>query len=148
MTEVRSTHDLASSTVSAAITTRGKELSAADTVADARRLFVHRSVQVIPVLDEGAYVGAVGRDAISDDLSPETPLVAIASRNLPTALVGSPAPYAFELLERHGATRLVVLDDDGVTYRGLVCLRSDRERVCVDAECHVEPDPANERTTP
>jgi hypothetical protein len=53
LTEVRSTHDLASSTVSAAITTRGKELSAADRVADARRLFVHRSLQVIPVLDDG-----------------------------------------------------------------------------------------------
>lgn len=149
MTEVRSTHDLASSTVSAAITTRGKELSATDTVADARRLFGHRSIQVIPVLDAGGvYVGAVGRDAIRDEISTDAPLVAIASRNLPTALVGSSAADAFELLERHGATRLVVLEADGVTYRGLVCLRSDRERVCVDAECHAEPDPANERTTP
>jgi hypothetical protein len=30
----------------------------------------------------------------------------------------------------------VVLGDDGSTYVGLLCLTRDRERLCIDAECH------------
>ena len=144
---VRSRHDLAALPVSAAVTARGKELSATETVADARRLFTHHSVQVLPVLDGKAYLGVVRRDAIGDDLPPETPVVALASRSLPTAIAGTRAAEALAELDRTGATRLVVLDGDGA-YRGLVCLRSDRERVCVDAECHDDLDTAtDERTT-
>ena len=43
------------------------------------------------------------------------------------------------MLDAHGPTRLVVLDVDRTTYVGIVCLRSDRERLCVDAECHADP---------
>ena len=137
MTNVRSRHDLAALPISAATTRRGKELSATDTVADARRLFAHGSVTVLPVLDGTAYLGVVSRDAMGDDLHPETPVVAVASHSLPTALAGTPSAEAFSELDRTGATRLVVLAGDGA-YRGLVCLRSDRERVCVDAECHAD----------
>ena len=86
MTAVRSRHDLADLPVSAAVTTRGKELSATDTIAEARRLFARSSVQVLPVLDGTAYAGTVSRDAIRDDHHPHTPVVAVASRSLPTAL--------------------------------------------------------------
>lgn len=138
MTTVRSRRELASLPVSAAVTTRGKLLAATDTVAKARGLFANGSVRVLPVLDGTAYVGAVERDSLPDDLAPETAVAAIASRALQTALAGTPSGQALAELDRTGATRLVVLEDDGVTYRGLVCLRSDRLRVCVDAECHAE----------
>lgn len=138
MTTVRSRRELASLPVSAAVTTRGKELATTDTVSKARRLFAHHSVRVLPVLDGTAYLGALSRDSLRDDLSPETPVAAIASRTLQTALAGTPSAQALAELDRTGATRLVVLEDDGVTYRGLVCLRSDRRHVCVDAECHAE----------
>jgi CBS domain-containing protein len=138
MTTVRSRRELASLPVSAAVTTRGKELAATDTVAKARRLFAHGSVRVLPVLDGTAYVGALERDSLGDDLSPETPVAAIAFRTLPTALAGTPVAQALAELDRTGATRLVVLEDDGFTYHGLVCLRSHRQGVCVDAECHTE----------
>jgi CBS domain-containing protein len=147
MTTVRSRRDLATLPISAAITTRGKELAATDTVADARRLFAHGSVRVLPVLDGTAYVGALERDSLRDDQSPETPVAAIASGTLQTALAGTPSAQALAELDRTGATRLVVLDDDGVTYRGLVCLRSDRRRVCVEAECHAEHDTGIEERT-
>lgn len=39
-----------------------------------------------------------------------------------------------EALDAHGGTRLVVLQEDGATYVGLVCLRGDRERLCLDSE--------------
>ena len=120
-----------------------------DTVAEARRLFAGSSVRVLPVLDGTAYAGTVSRDAIRDDHPPDTPVVAVASRSLPTALGGTPVADALAELDRTDGTRLIVLEDDGVTYRGLVCLRSDRVRLCVDAECHSETDTAiHERTIP
>lgn len=136
MTHVRSRLELAALPVSAAVTKRGKELSAAATVGDARALFDNGSVQVVPVLSGATYVGAVSRDVLAADLDPATPVAGLASPLVPTALASSPGADAFAELDRAGATRLVVLDDDGVTYRGLVCLTSDRERACVDAECH------------
>ncbi|RDI73503.1 hypothetical protein Gocc_2859 [Gaiella occulta] len=42
-------------------------------------------------------------------------------------------------LDAEGSTWLVVPDDDGTTNVGLVCLRSDRIRLCPDAECHTGP---------
>jgi len=38
-----------------------------------------------------------------------------------------------------------VLADDGVTYVGLLCLRSDGVHLCVDAECHAA-EPSREPT--
>jgi CBS domain-containing protein len=141
MTRVRSRLELASLPISAAVTARGKELSATSTVGDARALFASGSVHVVPVLSGAAYLGAVSREALRADLDPRTPVLPLASDTVPTATAGTPSPDAFAALDRTGATRLVVLDEDGATYRGLVCLRSDRERVCVDAECHASPDP-------
>jgi hypothetical protein len=40
------------------------------------------------------------------------------------------------VLNAAGGDRLVVVADDGRTYVGLVCRRSDGLRLCVDAGCH------------
>ena len=148
MTQVRSRLDLADLPVSAAVTTRGKELSATATVGDARALFANGSVHVVPVLAGTAYVGAVTRDALVRDLDAGASVLPLATHAVPTASAPTPSAEAFAALDRSGATRLVVLDEDGVTYRGLVCLRSDRERVCVDAECHPSPDPSETTGAP
>ena len=141
MTHVRSRVELAGLPISAAVTARGKELPAGSTVGDARALFANDSVHVVPVLSGTAYVGAVSRDALRVDLDPHAPVLPLAADIVPTTTAGTPSTEAFAELDRSGATRLVVLDEDGATYRGLVCLRSDRERVCVNAECHPSPDP-------
>lgn len=136
----RTRGELVAAPISAAITTRGKELSVADTVADARRLFAtHSSVQALPVLDGTAYAGAVERGAIADDVPAEAPIAAFVTALLPTAVAETPAGEALAVLDRQDANRLVVLASDGITYVGLVCLRGDRERLCVDAECHADP---------
>jgi hypothetical protein len=50
-----------------------------------------------------------------------------------------PATEALAALDRDGGKRLVILAGDGVSYVGLVCLRGDRERLCVDAELAHDP---------
>jgi CBS domain-containing protein len=133
-----SRRELATRRIAEAITTRGKELSVLDTVADARRLFANRSVQVIPVLDGATYVGAIDRGSFRDDAADDAPLAWFASELLVTTTTETPAAQALAALDRTGSTRLVVLDADRLTYAGLVCLRSDRDRLCVDAECRAE----------
>lgn len=110
---------------------RGKALSALDDVAGARRLFENPAVQVIPVLDGTRYDGALTREALRG-AGGEVSVGALCESLLPTATADTPTEEALALLDASGATRLVVLGTDGSTYVGLVCLRSDRDRVCVD----------------
>ena len=134
----RTRTELAARPIAEASTTRGKELSAGDPVAAARALFANQSVRVLPVLDGATYVGAVDRDAIAADVPAAAPVLPFASDLLPTALAATPTAEALAALDRDGSTRLVVLAADGASFVGLVCLRSDRERLCVDAECHAD----------
>lgn len=137
MIAYRNRKELAARPISEAITARGKELSVDDTVAAARRLFVNDSVHVLPVLDGTTYVGAVDRDAIED--VPDTAAIgSFASALLPTATAATTTEEALAALDRDGSGRLVVLDSDHTGYVGLVCLRGDRERLCVDVECHID----------
>ena len=120
--------------ISAAITTRGKELSVSDTVAAARRLFARHPVRALPVLDGTTYVGAITEDAIDDTVPATAPILPFASDALPTVGSDTPAPEALAVLDRDGGNRLIVLGSDNATYVGIVCLRGDRKRLCVAAE--------------
>jgi predicted transcriptional regulator len=142
----RSRAELVGASIADVVTGRGKELALDDTVVSARRLFENASVQVIPVLDGVNYVGAVDRGAVHSGISDRTPIEALVQDILPTCRAGTPVLVALAALDESGANRLVVLDDDA-NYLGLVCLRSDRQRLCVDAECHVQPSSPGEGDT-
>lgn len=126
--------EFASLPVSAAITTRGKELEVTDTVDAARRFFALHPVSVLPVLDGTRFVGVVMQDALDDTVPATAPVLPFVSDALPTVVCDTPAPEALATLDRHGAKRLVVLCADKTTYVGLVCMRGDRRRLCVAAE--------------
>ena len=127
--------EMADRPVGSVITVRGKELAADATVGDARRLFGSSSVQLIPVLDGTAYLGAVARDDIGDAGDGE-PITGFTRSNPPTATASTPAGKALRALEGDGGRRLVVLGDDGASYVGLVCVTRDGARLCIDAQCH------------
>lgn len=118
------------------VTVRNRELTLDATLADAKAHFASSSVQVLPVLDGGVYVGSVARDAMptgGEDTAPLRPYVADA---LPIVDEALPAAAVLDHLDRLDARRAAVVDVTG-RYVGLVCVRSDRKRLCVDAECHV-----------
>ena len=134
----RTRTELGKRPVAEAITTRGKELSPRDTVGVARQLFARQSVQLLPVLEGTTYIGALGWDTIGEEVPADTPVAGFVTRLAPTALATMPTDEALAALDLLGAKRLVVLGEDEATYVGMVCLRGDRERLCVDAECHLE----------
>jgi CBS domain-containing protein len=127
--------ELSGRTAGDVVTVRGKELAADATVAAARTLFASNSVQLIPLLDGDAYVGAVAREDIAgaDDAEP---ISAHAHTRPPTATASTRVTEALAALDDDGGRRLVVLGEDRSTYVGLVCLHRDRKRLCIDAECH------------
>jgi len=128
---------LAERPIADAITTRGKELSVTATVADARAVFASESVRLIPLLDTGGvYAGAIDRSSLEGRADTET-VGALAARAVPVVTAATLAADALAELDRAGGRRLVVVDDAG-RYVGLVCLRTDGEQLCVDAECHAE----------
>lgn len=113
------------------IAVRGKELQVESTVGAARRLLARRAVKVVPVLSGRHYVGVVDQDVLAgqrDDL----PVRVLARALVPIATARTPAREALAELDTHGGTRLVVLEGDEATYVGVVCLRGDRRRLCVD----------------
>ena len=134
MTVDRDRGEFASLRISAAITTRGKELSVSDTVAVARLLFARHPVRALPVLDGATYVGAVTENAIDGAVPATSAVLPFASDALPTVVCDTPAPEALAVLDRDGGNRLIVLGSDNSTYVGIVCMRGDRKRLCVAAE--------------
>ncbi len=118
----------------AAITLRGKELQVDEPAAAARPLLARSTVKVIPVLDGARYVGAVDRDVLAGAAGEDVPVGQLAAPLLPVAAATAPTREALQALDTHGGSRLVVLAEDGATYVGLVCLRGDRRRLCLDSE--------------
>jgi hypothetical protein len=134
-TTARTRQELGHAPIARAVTVRGKELARDSTVADARRLFASRSVQVIPVLDGTTYLGTISRDTIRPGMSPDLAVAPLVSDEVPVARAGTAADVALELLDRTGGRRLVVVADTSDDYVGLVCLGRDRAHLCVDADC-------------
>lgn len=111
----------------------GKELQLGHTVAAARTFLGRPAVKAVAVLDGSTYAGTVDLEALAgaDDGDPVGPF---ARDLLPVARRGTRAAEALAALDVHGGNRLVVVDEDDTTYVGIVCLRGDRRRLCVDAD--------------
>lgn len=136
--------ELAGRTAGAAVTARGKELTRDATVGEARRLLASRSVQLAPLLDGHAYVGALTQDDLPAEARDDEPARPYARRRAPEASASTPLAEALARLDGT-SRRVVVLADDGSTYHGLLCLSSDGRFLCVDAECHATAAHRNDR---
>jgi CBS domain-containing protein len=127
--------DLLDRTAGEVVTVRGKELPADATVAEGRAIFESGSVRLIPLLDGGAYAGAVGRGDL-DGADDGAAIAGHAAAQPPTAAASDSLADVVAGLGEDSGRRVVVLGDDGRTYVGLMCFDRDRTRLCIDAECH------------
>jgi CBS domain-containing protein len=102
------------------------------TVAEARETFENPRVRLLLVARGDAFLGAVTRETIGDELGGDVTLEALATEG--GALVGpaDPVDRAVELLELKQTDRLPVVEDDG-TLVGLVCFNRRHGHFCVDA---------------
>ncbi|HVW19353.1 MAG TPA: CBS domain-containing protein [Solirubrobacteraceae bacterium] len=107
-----------------------KTMPADATVADLRAAFANPHVLTALLVDGTAFAGAVERGALRDDLPDDRPARALARRDMPTIGPDAPLSEAIARLDADGGQRLVVVDRDGRTLRGLLCLTSDRSGFC------------------
>ena len=110
--------------------TRPKTLPAEATVADLRRLFANSHVISALLVDGSAFAGIVNRDDVPAGAADTTPAAELANRDVATVTPSAPVADAMATLEATGDFRVVVLDEDGVTLAGLVCLDQPRTGFC------------------
>ena len=112
--------------------TAPKTLPADSSVADLRRLFSNPHVRTALVVDGPAFVGAVGREDLRPDALDETPVRSLAHA-VDTIEPDAPVAVATAHMDQRDIHRLVVLDTDGKTLQGLLCLTGDRDGFCSGA---------------
>ncbi len=107
-----------------------KTVPADGTVGDLRALLRNPHVVTALLVDGTAFAGTVDRDALPADVADDRPLREFGRTDLPTVMPDAPLDDAAALLQATGLRRLVVLDPDGRTLRGLLCLTRDRSGFC------------------
>jgi CBS domain-containing protein len=109
---------------------RPKTLPADATVADVRRVFENESVRTALLVDGPRFAGALEREDLPASADADEPATQFVRDEVATIGPEQPARDAAAAMTSLGTRRLVVLDEDGVTLRGLVCLTADLESFC------------------
>jgi CBS domain-containing protein len=119
---------------------RPKTLPGDALVGDVRRAFANPSLRTVLLSDDGAFRGAIERDRLPPDAPDEELAAAFADTRPLTTTPATGMPEAIELLEGRVEPRLVVLDEDGVTLRGLLCFSRGADGFCVQTSAEERGD--------
>jgi CBS domain-containing protein len=131
MAGARLSHDEAiEMTVAEVMVPIPKTLPADAVVRDVEAEFENPSVRVVVLTDGGAFRGTIERDDLPPGQADE-PASSYANAEPLSARPGMSMREAIALLEHCREPRLVVLDDDGATLRGMVCLSRSTNSFCV-----------------
>lgn len=100
-------------------------------VGDVRRAFEKPSVRTVLLADGGVFRGAIERDDLPEDAREDEPAVQYADTQPVTTTPAMPISEAIKLLDDQPEPRLIVLDEDGATLRGLLCFNRGSSEFCV-----------------
>lgn len=110
---------------------RPKTLGADARIADVRREFERPSVRTVLLVDGGRFAGAIERDRLPREAPDSAPAAGYVDPQPLTTTPGTAMSEAIELLGRRPEPRLIVLDEDGVTLRGLLCANGSGTGFCI-----------------
>jgi CBS domain-containing protein len=108
-----------------------KTLPGDASVGEVRRMFEKPSIRTVLLTDGRAFAGAIERDGFAAEAPDDAPARSYVQPESATATPGMPMSEAVKLLDGRDEPRLVVLDDDGVTLAGLLCVNSTATGFCV-----------------
>ena len=111
---------------------RPKTLPAAATVGDVRRAFENPKLRLALLADGDRFVGAIVRAAIPADAPDDAPATAYTGGETGATAAATPLMAVLATLDAAEEARLVVLDPDGATLRGLLCLHRRSGEFCLD----------------
>jgi len=109
---------------------RPKSLPVDATVGDVRRKFENPSLQNVVLLDGTAFAGLVDRGEVPADAPDSARAREFAASDVLTTSPDVPVPDVLAAMDADQLSRLVVLDADGRTFAGLVCLDHTGEGFC------------------
>jgi CBS domain-containing protein len=118
-------------TVGEVMIARPKTFPSDITVGEVRQAFEHSSQRVVLLVEGSTFHGAIDRDALDPEAPDTAPAVTFARRDVATVTPATPLADAVELLDRNHEPRLVVLDEDAQTLRGLLCFNQSSASFCV-----------------
>ncbi len=124
-------HEATEMTVGEVMIARPKTQPGDALVGDVRRAFEQPSVRTVLLADDGVFRGAIERDDVPADAADGEPAITYADPEPVTATPATPVPEAIKLLEDQPEPRLIVLDEDGATLRGLLCFNRGSDEFCV-----------------
>jgi CBS domain-containing protein len=116
-----STADAAAKTVGDVMIRAPKTLPADALVSDVRRAFERPNVRTVLLSAGERFAGAIERGGLPADAPDAAPASRYVEPQPLTATPTTPMSEAIELLALRHEPRLIVLDEDGVTLRGLLC---------------------------
>jgi predicted transcriptional regulator len=111
---------------------RPKTLPAESSVAELREHFANPRVRTALLSDFGRFAGAIAPEELPDAAPDTEPARAYARLDVPTMAPDATMADALVLMDRRGDNRLIVLDADGQTLVGLLCLDKTGASFCVD----------------
>jgi CBS-domain-containing membrane protein len=111
---------------------RPKTLPAQATVAELRAHFENPRVRTALLADGGRFAGAIAPEDLPADAPASSPARAHARTDVPTVGPDATMTEATALLDSCGDSRLLVLDADGETIAGLLCLDKPGTGFCTD----------------
>jgi CBS domain-containing protein len=117
-------------TVGEVMLSRPKTLGTDATVADLRRLFENKSVRTALLVDGAAFFGAVERDDVPDTAGDTEPARVFARLDEEHVRPQQRVRDVIAQLDASREGRLVVVDQDGSTLRGLLCLSGIEGAFC------------------
>ncbi len=108
-----------------------KTLPGSALVRDVRLAFERPKTRTVLLADDERFVGAIERGGLPGDASDDAPATSYIEPNPLTSGPRTPMTDAIELLESRDEPRLIVLDEDGVTLRGLLCANRTATGFCI-----------------
>jgi predicted transcriptional regulator len=115
-----------------AMVRRPKTLPVSATVADLRALFANPKVRAALLTDGTAFAGTIAPEELPADAPDSAPVTDYARSDVERTTPDAPLADARAWLDAADETRLVVIDDDGATLAGLLCLNKHRTGFCSD----------------
>ena len=109
---------------------RPKTMPATATLADVRRTFANPRVISALLVDGTLFAGLINRSDVPPDAPDTARARDFARTEVPTINPEARVAEAVAVLDVNGDRRLVVLDDDGETLAGLICLDESRDTFC------------------
>jgi hypothetical protein len=94
-------------------------------------LFERPSIRTVLLADGDRFAGVIERDGLPADAPGDAPARAYAQAEVRTVTPAMQVRDVVPLLEGRDEPRLVVLDEDGVTLRGLLCVNPTATGFCV-----------------